>query len=82
MNAVLNKEFRYYLDNQDEFVKMYNGKYLVIKDDAVVETFDTEDDAYFASIKKYEPGTFMIQKCSPGDKDYTQQFHNNNVIFA
>jgi len=78
---MLKKEFEYYLDNQDELVKIYNGKYLVIKDESVVETFETEDGAYFACIKKYEPGTFMIQKCSPGDKDYTQMFHSR-AIFA
>ena len=78
---MLEKEFKYYLDNQDELVKKYNGKYLVIRDNAVVETFKSEDDAYFSSVEKYVPGTFMIQRCSPGDKDYTQRFHSR-VIFA
>ena len=43
---MLEKEFKYYLDNQDELVKKHNGKYLVIKDNTIVETFKTEDDAF------------------------------------
>jgi len=73
--------FIWYIENQDELVKKYNGKFIVIKDNAVIKAFKTEDEAYFDSIGKYEAGTFMIQKCSPGDKDYTQMFHSR-VIFA
>ena len=29
---MLKKEFQYYLDNQDELVKKYNHRFLVIKD--------------------------------------------------
>ena len=80
--TMLKKEFEYYLDNQDELVKLYNGKYVVIKDDSVVGAYDTESEAYYGSVEKYPLGSFMIQKCTPGDKAYTQRFFNNNVIFA
>jgi hypothetical protein len=79
---MLDKEFEYYLANQDEIVALYNGKYVVIKDNAVVDAYDTESEAYFGSVEKYQLGTFMIQKCTFGDKAYTQRFYNNNVIFA
>lgn len=78
---MLDKEFKYYLDHQDELVKQYNGKTLVIVQDKVVGVYDNEEQAYFESMKKYKLGTFLIQLCSPGKKDYTQTFHSR-VVFS
>lgn len=64
------KEFQYYFNNQDELVKKYNGKYLVIKEQKVVDVFDTNKEAYFSSVKKYKFGTFLIQFCSPDKETY------------
>lgn len=73
---MLEKEFQYYLDNQDELVQMYNGKFLVIKNQKVIASYDSEEDAYFESQKEHELGTFLIQKCTPGNDAYTQTFHS------
>jgi hypothetical protein len=71
---MLDKEFQYYLDNQNELLKKYKGRFVVIIGDKVVGDYETLDDAYFNSIKQYEAGTFLIQKCTDGDKDYTATF--------
>jgi hypothetical protein len=73
---MLEKEFKYYLDNQEELVKKYDGRTLVIIDDKVVGNYDNFKEAYTDSLNKFEAGTFLIQKCSPGDKDYTFTFHS------
>lgn len=78
---MLDKEFKYYLDNQEELVKKYNGKVLAIVGQEVVGVYSDESEAYFDCIKKYKPGTFLIQTCSPGEKDYTQTFHSR-VVFS
>lgn len=78
---MLDKEFKYYLDHQEELVSKYNGKYLVIKDESVIGVYDTEVQAYFETIQKHELGTFLIQYCSPGNEDYSQSFHSR-VVFA
>lgn len=80
MNA-LEKEFKYYLDNQASILAKYGGKFVVIVGDEVVGAFDTMADAYFDSIKKYEPGTFLVQECTEGEEAYTQSF-TSRVIFA
>ena len=77
---MLDKEFQYYLDNQGEIVKSYNGKVVVIKDNKVVDAYDSREEAYWGSVKKYKLGTFLLMRCSPGDKDYT--IHFPNVSFA
>lgn len=78
---MLDKEFQYYLQNKDEFLKKYLGKFLVIKSEEVVGVYDTEAEAYDESVKKFELGSFLIQACLPGEESYTQTFHSR-VVFA
>jgi hypothetical protein len=78
---MLEKEFQYYLDNQNELLKKYSGRFLVIMGGEVVGDYGTFDDAYFKSIEKYKIGTFLIQECTEGDEAYTQTFHSR-AIFA
>lgn len=68
---MLQREFQYYLDHQEELVKQYNGKIIVIVEDKVIKAYANKKDAYIESIKKYEPGTFLIIECTPGDESYT-----------
>lgn len=77
----LEQEFKYYIQYQDDFVKEYSGKFLVIRNQSFVGAFDTLDEAYFDSVKKFELGTFLLQKCTPGEEAYTQKFHGGRVRF-
>ena len=72
----VNNEFRYYLDNQDDFVKKYDGKVIVLKNHEVLGTYDTELDAIMKTRKEHEPGTFMVQRVSEGEDDYTVTIHS------
>lgn len=72
----LEKEFKYYIDHQDEIVKKYNGKYVVIVGETVVSSHSTEMEAYLEAKKIYDLGTFLIQKVSPGENSYTQSFRS------
>jgi len=77
----LEKEFNYYLEYQDEFVKKYNGKFIVIKNCEVIGAFDSELEAVEKTAEKHELGTFLVQKCEPGSESYTQTYHSR-VSFA
>jgi hypothetical protein len=76
MSEPLEKEFNFYLKNQDALVKRYNGKFVVIKDDEVLGAYDNEVEAVKETSKKHEIGTFLVQKCEPGSDSYTQVFHS------
>jgi hypothetical protein len=76
MVKLLEKEFKYYLDNQDELVKEFNGKFIVIHGLKVVGAYDSELEAIKETSKKYKPGTFLVQKCEPGNSSYTQTYHS------
>jgi len=77
---MLEQELQYYIDHQAELVAQYDGKFLVIKNLQVVGVYENLEGAYFDSIKKFEPGTFLIQECSPGNGGYTQTFHSRAVF--
>jgi hypothetical protein len=76
MAKPLEREFEYYLKHQDELVKQYNGKFVVIKDDKVLGAYDDEVQAVKQTSQHHEMGTFLVQKCEPGTESYTQVFHS------
>ncbi len=78
---MLEKEFKYYIDNQVKLVEKYNNKYIVIVGNDVIGAYDNEIKAYIESVKKYKLGSFLIQLCKPGKENYTQTFHSR-AIFA
>lgn len=73
---MLEKEFQYYLTNQKDLVKQYKGKFIVIKADAVIGAYSSEEEAYFETKKAHEVGTFLIQLCEEGDSSYTETYHS------
>jgi len=78
---MLEKEFKYFKDHQEELVKKHEGKHLVIVGKEVVGTYESEIDAYTEAKKRHKPGTFLIQHCLPGESAYTQTFYSR-VIFG
>ena len=74
-------DFEWYKKNQEELLKQYDGKVLSIKDEKVLGAYDSEIEALTETSKTHEQGTFIIQKCSPGDQDYTITFRSR-VSFA
>ena len=77
----LEKEFNFYIENQSDLVKKYQGKFIVIKDCKVVGAYGGELEAVEETSKTYEVGTFLVQKCEPGSDNYTETFHSR-VSFA
>ena len=76
----LGKEFEFYLKNQGEFARKYNGKYIVIKNQEVIGVFESEIEAVEKTSANHELGTFLVQKCEPGKDSYTQTYHSR-VVF-
>ena len=81
MSNPLQKEFQFYLDHQDEIVKKYDGKFIVIKGGKVLGAYDDELTAITETEKSEKIGTFLVQKVSKGESAYTQTFHSR-VVFS
>lgn len=76
MDSPLKREFDFYLANQADMVKKHNGKYVVIKNRAVIGVYETEAAAVGETVKAHELGTFLVQKVEPGEGAYTQTFQS------
>ena len=81
INEYLQKQLDYFKSHQDELVKKYEGKFLVIRNQKIEGVYGTEIEAYIDTKKKFELGTFLIQQCLPGQESYTQTFHSR-VAFS
>lgn len=75
MMTMLDKEFRYYLDHQEELLPIYNGKYVLIVGNEVVGACDTIGEAYYKGKREYGLGKFLVQLCTPGESAYTVTYH-------
>jgi hypothetical protein len=81
MAKPLEREFKYFIDHQDELVDKYKGKFVVIKADRVLGAYESQLEAVQQTSKIEEMGTFLVQKCEPGSDSYTQTFHSR-VAFS
>lgn len=79
-NDLLDKDFNYYIEHQQDLLKKYNGKVLIIQNQEVIKSFDDYSDAYFFASSNLKEGSYLIQTCTPGKDDYTQTFHSR-VVF-
>ena len=60
---------------------IYDGRVIVLKNHQVLEEYDSEGVAYIETKKTHEPGTFLIQRVSPGTEAYTSTYHSR-VVFG
>lgn len=77
---MLEKEFQFYLDNQEKLLVDYNDKFIVIIGAEIKGTYSSELEAFTESKKQFELGTFLIQKCTTDQDDYTETFHSRVVL--
>ncbi|OFY61629.1 MAG: hypothetical protein A2Y71_03060 [Bacteroidetes bacterium RBG_13_42_15] len=77
---MLDKEFNFYIKNQDKLLEKYNGRFIVIVGEEIVGDYNNLEEAYNESIKKHELGTFLIQQCLPGKESFTQTFHTRAIF--
>lgn len=71
MSLPLQCEHDWFVKNQDELVKQYDGKVLVIYKQQVVGVYDDTLSAYLDAKSRFIPGTFMVQECIAGQDAYT-----------
>lgn len=81
MDNKLQREFEYYLAHQEELLKRYNGRFIVLKNQQVLGDYASDLDAVLETQKTHEMGTFLVQRVVPGDDGYTQTFRSR-VAFA
>lgn len=73
----LRKEFEYFNGNKDFFIKNYNGRFVVLKEHAVICEGATRAEALKKALNQgHELGTFLVQHVIRGDEETVQRFHS------
>lgn len=66
-----------YKERQSELVKTHNGKIIAVRNGQCLGEFATKTDALSVMLAQgYVPGTFIIIRCTEGDKEYTRHFRS------
>ena len=79
---MLHDEFQYFIDHQDELVRQYEGRFVVIKGGQVIGDYASALIALLETRKSHAEGTFLIQKCAPGPEAYTVTISTLALKFA
>lgn len=74
------RELAYFVEHQDELVKEFDGRVLVIRGEKVEGDYRTPLAAFLDAKKRFEPGTFMIQQCRPGEDAYTVTITSSALV--
>ncbi len=64
----LQKEYQFYLKIRPDLLRQYGGKFALIKDEKLIGTFDTDQDAYKAGLEKFGNVTFLIIRIVEGEE--------------
>lgn len=59
----LDKQWDYYISNEEEFLNNCYGKFIVINENLEVVVMDTIGDAYKLGCLAFGLGNFLIQEC-------------------
>ena len=73
--------YEYYLAEFEHIYSKYPNKFVVIKNNEILGSYDTFEDAYNETSKKEKVGTFLIQHCTK-DQSNVNFFYSNNVTFV
>ena len=64
-------DLEFFKAHQDELVKKYDGKRIVMHKCDVVAAFDSFGDAFDYGCKMFGAGNFSVQNCIAGEGAYT-----------
>jgi len=64
MGTELSKELVYFKSQKETWLKSYAGKYALIKEESLIGTFDSMEDAYKVAIDKFGNSPVLIKKIS------------------
>ena len=80
MKSTLEREFEFYLQNQEEFVKKYDGKLIALKDKKILGAFDSYLEAAAVIFATHDRGSVLFQEVSQDKESNTATFHSPHVM--
>ncbi len=63
----IEKQLRYYKENEESLLKEYEGTFIVVSGDLQVDAFSTMKEAYDFGCEQYGIGNFLLKECKRKD---------------
>ena len=63
MKDSIDAGLKFFESIEAQLIKENLDKFVVIKDNEIKGIYDTEEEAYTESLKKFQEGTFLIRQC-------------------
>jgi len=73
------KDFDFFLQNMETLYKTYGHKFVAVKNQAILATYESFDDALDSTLKTEELGTFLIQECFNNKEKLIHHFQGNVI---
>ena len=80
--SLADRNYAWFEANLPELVKKHDNRYIVIKDEKVLNSYPSFDEAFSKTSQNEAPGSFLIQLCSMDKGKTVQRFHTMRVRFA
>ena len=77
---MLEKEYNYFLKNRKTILQKYEKKFIVIVNEEIVDSYDSEEEALRDAASRFKMETFLIQKVSRDEEDTTQRFFSRVYV--
>lgn len=75
------KEFLWYQAREEELLKKYYRRYIVIKDGQVIGDYSSKGLGWRMTILQgHQPGTFIIHHCVPKSEQKKLYLNNREII--
>ena len=66
--SVLDTELKFFEKNKAEWLKLYAGKFVLVKGEELVGFYDTTETAISEGIKRFGTESFLVRRVLPQDE--------------
>lgn len=67
IDKTIEKEYQFYLSQPDEWKKVNYGKFVLIKDQNIIDTYSSYEDALKEGLKRFGDVPFLAHKIGEED---------------
>lgn len=73
-------DFDFFINNYQEIYNKYGHKFIAIKNQTILGSYDTELDAINNIGKQYPLGSFIVQECNGDESGYTNYISSWQIV--
>ena len=74
------KEYLWYKEHEEELMRRYYGRFIVIKDGQVIGDYGSRKLARQQTVKHHKPGTYLIHQCVEPDLRRAPRLNNHQLV--